>query len=351
MLSSKICTLVQPLSIGSGFLLPVSCPYVQKKSVHHHKEARDLLLFLGIKRSSRARANRNTHINERYLKKPRGRKMVLIDIPEDSIEQKMEEMTPMEMRTYLLRKGVNPYKHMHPRVWSEHQITFQSFGDTLEPNVLPDGLLKGSLSEKSSEIKQRFLNRWHNWKNGSSRIRKKEGFEKFDAKAFGPTADMIYVEAHRALVARDKALIHKYLTESAFQKMWPDVEKGSVMWDLIEHVEPSKVISIRCVDIPMKSGNDIAQLTVRMHTVQKLAIYDRFGHLILGSESEARPVLEYVIFENHIASLDGVWRLHDKLYPKWAQTKQAAKITTPVDEQTTILESPPNFTEKKALET
>lgn len=54
--------------------------------------------------------------------------MVLIDIPEDSMEQKMEAMTPMEMRTYLLKKGLNPYKHMQPRAWSEHQITFQTFG-------------------------------------------------------------------------------------------------------------------------------------------------------------------------------------------------------------------------------
>lgn len=52
------------------------------------------------------------------------------------------------------------------------------------------------------------------------------------------------------------------------QKMWPDVENGSVVWEMVEQKEPSRVVAIRCSDSPYKSGNDIAQLTVRMHTVQ-----------------------------------------------------------------------------------
>ncbi|ETN72985.1 hypothetical protein NECAME_18572 [Necator americanus] len=64
-----------------------------------------------------------------------------------------------------------------------------------------------------------------------------------------------------------------------------------------------------------------------MHTKQKLAVYDRFGHLILGSETDPREVIEYVVFENHIAVVDGSWRLHDKVYPKWVQPKQGVDIT------------------------
>ncbi|PIO61898.1 hypothetical protein TELCIR_16561, partial [Teladorsagia circumcincta] len=114
----------------------------------------------------------------------------------------------------------------------------------------------------------RALHRYHNWRNGTSRIRKKEGFEKFDAKKFGPTADLIYEEAHQALMKRDKAALHKTITEHAFRKMWPDVENGSIQWELVERLEPSTVVSVRCGDNPYKSGNDIAQLTVRMHTKQ-----------------------------------------------------------------------------------
>lgn len=50
--------------------------------------------------------------------------------------------------------------------------------------------------------------------------------------------------------------------------MWPDVEKNNISWELIRFNEPSEVVSVRCADNPSKSGNDIAQLTVRMHSTQ-----------------------------------------------------------------------------------
>lgn len=109
--------------------------------------------------------------------------------------------------------------------------------------------------------------------------------------------------------------------------MWPDVENGSVRFELHSVVEPSRVVAVRCFDNPPKSGNDIAQITVRMHTKQTLALYDRFGSLILGSESEPKDVVEYVVFENHIAVVDGEWRLHGKIYPRWIEPKQGAHIT------------------------
>ena len=109
--------------------------------------------------------------------------------------------------------------------------------------------------------------------------------------------------------------------------MWPDVENGSVRFELVEVVEPSRVVAVRCFDNPPKSGNDIAQITVRMHTKQKLAVYDRFGGLILGSENEEKDVVEYVVFENHIAVVDGEWRLHGKIYPRWIEPKQGMHIT------------------------
>lgn len=54
-----------------------------------------------------------------------------------------------------------------------------------------------------------------------------------------------------------------------------------------------------------------------------MAIFDRFGHLLLGSEIEPKECVEYAVFENHIADLDGSWRLHDKVYPSNTPPKQA----------------------------
>lgn len=51
---------------------------------------------------------------------------------------------------------------------------------------------------------------------GTNRIRKKQGFEKFDIKTFCAKAEDIYVQAHRALEQRDKTAMYKYITEYAF---------------------------------------------------------------------------------------------------------------------------------------
>ena len=65
--------------------------------------------------------------------------------------------------------------------------------------------------------------------------------------------------------------------------------------------------------------NMFGQLTVRMHTQQTLAVYDRlnsnltqtfysvffpprFGRLIHGSETVAKDVLEFVVFEKHLSN-------------------------------------------------
>lgn len=54
-----------------------------------------------------------------------------------------------------------------------------------------------------------------------------------------------------------------------------------------------------------------------------MAMYDRFGYLLLGDPDEEKDVLEYVVFENHVSSLEGIWRMHDKVYPHWLPKKQS----------------------------
>jgi len=46
------------------------------------------------------------------------------------------------------------------------------------------------------------------------------------------------------------------------------VERGTLRWEHIRFNEPSVVVSVRVTDMPPKSGNDIAQIAVRMHTTQ-----------------------------------------------------------------------------------
>lgn len=60
---------------------------------------------------------------------------------------------------------------------------------------------------------------------------------------------------------------------------------------------------------------------------QILAIYDRFGRLIHGSEIVAKDVLEYVVFEKHIANEYGRWRIHGKIIPDWLPPREPSRRT------------------------
>ena len=55
---------------------------------------------------------------------------------------------------------------------------------------------------------------------------------------------------------------------------------------------------------------------------QTLALYDRFGRLMYGSEELIKDVLEYVVFEKHISDIYGLWRVHDKIIPKWMPERE-----------------------------
>lgn len=50
-----------------------------------------------------------------------------------------------------------------------------------------------------------------------------------------------------------------------------------------------------------------------------MAVYDRFGRLIFGSNTVPKDTLDYVVFEKHISDTDGRWRIHGKIQPSWSQ--------------------------------
>lgn len=120
----------------------------------------------------------------------------------------------------------------------------------------------------------------------------------------------------------------------------------TIRWSFLESLEPPRVVQVRCPDMVSKT-NLYGQVTVRMHTrqvripnlscpgcnetcsvchcflmkpcfFQSLAIYDRFGRLMHGGEQVPKDVLEYVVFERHLANPYSPWRLHGKIVPAWA---------------------------------
>lgn len=49
--------------------------------------------------------------------------------------------------------------------------------------------------------------------------------------------------------------------------------------------------------------------------------------MLYGSEILAKDVLEYVVFEKHVANEYGKWRVHDKIIPDWLPPKEPSAKT------------------------
>ncbi|NWR80807.1 RM45 protein, partial [Centropus unirufus] len=119
----------------------------------------------------------------------------------------------------------------------------------------------------------------------------------------------------------NKQKLHSLVTE----RCYPDLVRGNryktIRWSFVESLEPPRVVHLRCDSIVNK-GNLYGQVTVRMHTRQILAIYDRFGRLMYGGEQVPRDVLEYIVFERYLVNPYGTWRMHGKIVPEWAPPKE-----------------------------
>ncbi|NWS07081.1 RM45 protein, partial [Motacilla alba] len=118
----------------------------------------------------------------------------------------------------------------------------------------------------------------------------------------------------------NKQKLHSLVTE----RCYPDMVRGNryrtIRWSFVESLEPPRVVHVRCEGV-LNRGNLYGQVTVRMHSRQILAIYDRFGRLMYGGEEIPKDVLEYVVFERYLVNPYGTWRMHGKIIPEWAPPK------------------------------
>ncbi len=245
-----------------------------------------------------------------------------LDLP--NLNEKLEDLTEEERRMKLKEKGLLP-----PRPWMERPFYVACTGGVFEAYVPPEG--DGKMSGVSgAKQKMEFLEK----KSKSMlAVRKIRSFdEDFEPPEFAEQAQQIYVQAHEALCNKNKYRLRELVTERAYPEMMHNVKDKTLHWKLLKSLEAPRVVHARCTDMITKE-NIFGQVTVRFHTQQMLAIYDRFGRLMHGSEILAKDVLEYVVFEKHLANEYGVWKLHDKIIPNWAPPKEPAPITYRVIEE------------------
>ncbi|KAL1461281.1 hypothetical protein WDU94_013195 [Cyamophila willieti] len=242
----------------------------------------------------------------------RTKKVIKMDIPDyHKKEKELSQMTPEEMRSKYKELGIQP-----PRVWRERYFYISASSDVFEPYVPPEGDGKVS-SINSANAKQKLellKKKTTSWRN----VKKIREFEpEFELyPEFIDLAQDLYIKSYESLLSNDKDIIIQYVTERALPEVLSNLKNKTIHWKYIKSIEPPRVAHVRCAEILSKE-NQFAQITVRFHSQQTLAIYDRFGRLMHGSEILAKDVLEYVVFEKHICNQYGTWRVHDKIIPDW----------------------------------
>lgn len=241
-----------------------------------------------------------------------------MDIP--NLNENIKDLARDEVKSRMKEKGLLP-----PRPWMERPFYIACTGGIFEPYVPPEGDGKMSaLSKGGAKQKFEFIEKKSKSMLAVRKIRTFE--EDYDPVQFALTAQDMYIESHNLLCAKNKYMLREVVTERAYPEMMHNVSDKTIRWKFLKSLEPPRVVHARCTDIISKE-NIFGQVTVRFHTQQILAIYDRFGRLMHGSEILAKDVLEYVVFEKHLANEYGVWRLHDKIIPDWMPPRSPAPKT------------------------
>ena len=64
-------------------------------------------------------------------------------------------------------------------------------------------------------------------------------------------------------------------------------------------------------------------MAIWSHALQIMALYDRFGRLMHGSETVPKDTLDFIVFEKHLTDTLGKWRLHSKIATNLSSSNQS----------------------------
>ncbi|KAI5645866.1 tim44-like domain-containing protein [Phthorimaea operculella] len=273
-----------------------------------------------------ARTTTSKHWNPKF-KRLRAQKYLKVEIPD--LNEDPNSLSREKIRQKMKERGLLP-----TRPWMERSFYISATGGTFEAYVPPEG--DGKASVVSTTRAKQAVELIEKKSKSMMAIRKIKSFEEdFDKNEFPKIAQEIYIKAHESLVNGDRHALRQYVTEKAYPEFRHNSYNKTIKWKFLESLEPPRIVHARCTDVVSKE-NIFGQLTVRFHTRQQLAVYDRFGRLLHGSEIIAKDVLEYVVFEKHLSNLYGTWRVHDKIIPDWAPPKDPSKLTRVIQEQTQV---------------
>ncbi|XP_078331756.1 large ribosomal subunit protein mL45-like [Crassostrea virginica] len=245
------------------------------------------------------------------FKKERARK--IMKQPHEFIEEKPDK--------YKVRQPNHVYT-------MQREIGITTFGDVMNRHIPLERDSKHLLTAKERVTASR--------KDLGERIRKirsirliKKYDVTFNMKEFLATAHYIYIQSHKCIerIRENQDELMEYVNQYVYGQMTKGMMDKTLQWEFIESLEQPKVVSAGVGSV-LSKDNIFGQLTVRFHTLQKLAIYNRFGRLIYGDSEKPRYVLEYVVFEKHVSDTEGKWRIVGKVTPEWKSSSSFTFLHT-----------------------
>ncbi|XP_045460348.1 probable 39S ribosomal protein L45, mitochondrial [Harmonia axyridis] len=263
------------------------------------------------------RFSRQKHWNPKF-KWLRAQKVIKVDLP--NFREDTESLSEEEMKSRMKERGLLPRAP-----YIEVPIYISSTGGIFEPYIPPEGDGKVSpISAQGAKQKLQFLEKKSKTMMAIRKVRQFE--EDFETPKFLKQVEEIYKKMHECMAKQDLEEIQQYITEKAYPEVIHNLESKTIRWRFLDNIELPYIVHARWTDVISKE-NIFAQITVRFHTKQCLAIYDRFGRLMHGSEILAKDVLEYIVFEKHLSNEYGKWRIHSKIIPDWLPPKEPCKNT------------------------
>ncbi|KAA0190580.1 Mitochondrial ribosomal protein L45 [Fasciolopsis buskii] len=218
------------------------------------------------------------------------------------------EETAAEMRARFRKMGFLP-----PLIFQDRPINIGHTGQVVDPYQPPEGDgRESSLSLRRFGLEN--INLVDKGKSYKATIQIRRHEPTFSTKSFPLEAESIYKEAHDLLqnFTANESRLFELVTEKALVEMTEGLRFRTLRWKFLSSIEPPHVVQVRTQQLLSKE-NLYGQVTVRFHTQQIIAIYDRFGRLLFGNPAVPVDVLEYIVFEKHITDEYGIWRLHSKI--------------------------------------
>ncbi|KAH8547753.1 hypothetical protein BGW37DRAFT_432020 [Umbelopsis sp. PMI_123] len=214
--------------------------------------------------------------------------------------------------------GIRGYASKH-RVTEGKQILVRDYG--VIANYVPP-----ETTPAISDFHKWRLVKWRNLRNsvqnmlGIGLIKYKSLYEKWNSGKFLSIAEETYKDMNSAFARGDRNLLEEVCLDAMYSNLKNQLKtRSNVTWDWQYHgeVEAPKIVCVRCMGTSgfSKTGFSVGQVTVRMHTKQSMAVYDKKNRLIAGDPHKIQNVREYVVFQRALTDPEDVWKVYGKVAP------------------------------------